>query len=125
LLNRRIAGKDKEVVMYMVMFVLNDPQKLVEVLNAWEKAGITGVTIIESTGMHRVRRSFLPMRYTTAIFNQEENHLTLFALVGKKELVDASLMASESVVGSLDNGNTGIFTAWPVEMVKGLEKRAN
>ena len=32
--------------MYMVMFVLDDPEKLVEVLNAWEKAGITGVTII-------------------------------------------------------------------------------
>ena len=49
----------------------------------------------------------------------------LICSCAKKELVDASLMASESVVGSLDNGNTGIFTAWPVEMVKGLEKRAN
>jgi len=75
--------------------------------------------------MHRVQRRFLPMRYTTAIFNEEENHLTLFALVAEKALVEASLVAVENVVGNLEGSNTGIFTAWPVEMVKGLEKRAN
>lgn len=111
--------------MHMIMFVLDNPDKLVEVLNAWEKVGITGVTIVESTGMHRVQRRFLPMRYTTAIFNEEESHLTLFALVAEKALVEASLVAVENVVGSLEGSNTGIFTAWPVEMVKGLEKRAN
>ncbi len=48
--------------MYMLMFVLDDPGRLDPVLEAWEQVGIRGVTIIESTGIHR-RRQILPMRY--------------------------------------------------------------
>ena len=49
--------------MYMIMFVLDDPEKLPVLLEAWEKAGLGGVTILESTGMHRVKRRLFPMRY--------------------------------------------------------------
>ncbi|MFZ3150105.1 MAG: hypothetical protein WA116_00260 [Anaerolineaceae bacterium] len=111
--------------MFMILFVLDDPEKLLEVLDAWEKAGIKGVTIIESTGMHRVRRQFVPMRYVSALFDQEESHLTLLAIVEEETSIQACLDATEAVVGDLDSGNTGIFTAWPLYSVKGLGKKEN
>jgi hypothetical protein len=49
----------------MIFFVLDNPDRLDELLASWESIGITGVTIIESTGIHRVRRQLLPMRYLT------------------------------------------------------------
>lgn len=108
--------------MFMIMYVLNDPDRLNEVLEAWESANIPGATIIESTGMHRQRRKFIPMRYITPIFEDEESHLTLITLVKDESLIQTCLEATERVVGDLREPNTGVFTAWPVAFVKGLEQ---
>jgi len=108
--------------MYMIMFVLNDPDRLNEILEAWEKAEIRGATIIESTGLHRQRKKFIPMRYTSPIFNDEESHLTVITLAKDESMIQACLQATESVVGNLDSPNTGIFTAWPVAFIKGLQQ---
>lgn len=109
--------------MYMTLFVLDDPDRLNDVLEAWEKAGICGATIIETTGMHRLRRQFIPMRYISALISQEENHLTLLAIVENEAKAQACLQATENVIGNLDNPNTGIFAAWPLSIVKGLPER--
>lgn len=109
--------------MYMILFVLDDPDYLNEILEAWEGVGIRGVTIVESTGLHRVRRQFIPMRYISALVNQERSHLTLLAIVEDEAKIHASLQAAESVVGDLSGPNTGILTAWPLSVVKGLPKQ--
>ena len=36
--------------MYMVMFILDDPDRLDAVLDAWAKIGVSGTTIVESAG---------------------------------------------------------------------------
>ena len=109
--------------MYMIFFVLDDPNPLNEILEAWEGLGVRGVTIVESTGMHRVRRHFIPMRYVSALISQEENHLTLFVIVKDEAQVQACLRAVEQVVGDLDGPNTGVMAAWPLSLVKGLPEQ--
>jgi hypothetical protein len=109
--------------MYMLFFVLDDPERLSEILEAWESVGVRGVTIVESTGMHRVRRQFIPMRYISALVSQEQNHLTLFAIVKDDAQVQACLRAAEQVVGDLDGPNTGVMAAWPLSLVKGLPEQ--
>ena len=107
--------------MFMIMFVLDDPDQLDALLEAWKKAGVRGATIVESTGIHRRQKKFLPMRYvfqTTG--NVEESHYTLFAIVESDKVVQACLQATEKLVGDLDNPNTGVFAAWPLAVVKGL-----
>lgn len=107
--------------MYMIMFVLDDPGQLDALLETWEKAGIRGATIIESTGIHRRRKMILPMRYVfQATGNVEESHYTLFAIVETDAHIQACLQATEQLVGDLDKPNTGIFAAWPLAVVKGL-----
>jgi hypothetical protein len=109
--------------MFMVMFVLNDPDQLDALLEAWDNAGIGGATILESTGIHRRKRRVIPMRYLYQTTGpQEEGHFTLLAIVDSEELVQRCLEATEGLVGDLTQPNTGIFTAWPLEMVKGLPK---
>ena len=41
--------------MHMVLFVLDDPELLDEVLDVWEAIGVSGVTIMDSTGINRRR----------------------------------------------------------------------
>jgi len=112
--------------MYMIMLVLDDPARLDKILEAWAQIGVTGATIIESTGMHRRTRKHIPMRYSfedTSL--QEKGNYTLFVIVANEELVNQSLAAVESIVGNLDDPNTGVFSAWPLAVVKGVPQKEN
>jgi nitrogen regulatory protein P-II 1 len=109
--------------MFMIFFVLDDPDQLMPVLDAWEKAGIRGATIIESTGLQRVKHKFVPMRFAVPFYTDEVSHQTLMAMVKDEELIQAALAASESIVGDLNNGRTGVFVAWPLSFTKGLQKQ--
>jgi len=109
--------------MFNILFVLDDPEKLPEILEAWENAGIGGVTILESTGMQRVKRRMFPMRYLPVVYEQEESHLTLMAIVDDEQLIQACLQATEAVIGNLEEPNTGIFAAWPLAVVRGIPKK--
>lgn len=107
--------------MYMIMFVLDNPDQLEVVLRAWEQAGISGATIMESTGFHRLRQRALPMRYFFPRAQSiEEGHLTLFVIVKTEEAVQRCLAATEKIVGDLNQPHTGVFAAWPLFVVKGV-----
>jgi hypothetical protein len=111
--------------MFMVMFVLDDPNQLDAVLDAWHAEGINGATIVESTGINRRRSARLVGTTIMAGINRlmssdEENHYTLFAIVRDEAVVNKCLAASESVVGNLNEPNTGVFAAWPLPVVKGV-----
>jgi len=107
--------------MYMIMLVLDNPERLSEVLKAWEQLGVRGATIVESTGIQRLQRKSIPMRY---VFQSpgilEEGHLTLFVIVASEQLAQACLQATEQIVGDLDGPNTGVFAAWPLALVRGV-----
>lgn len=107
----------------MLFFVLDDPDLLMPVLDAWEKAGIRGVTIIESTGLQRVKHKFVPMRFAIPFYTDEVGHQTLMAIVEDEGFIQAALEAAESVVGDLTNGRTGVFAAWPLSFTKGLDNK--
>lgn len=113
--------------MYMVMIVLNDPERLDAVLEAWDQAGLPGATIIESMGIRRMRaggtRLHARFAFGHAPGKQEEGHYTLFAVVPDEASIQRCLEATESVVGDLDDPDTGILAAWPLARVKGVPGR--
>jgi hypothetical protein len=110
--------------MYMVLFVLDDPNRLDELLAAWSDAGISGATIIESTGIRRRLTQTVPMRFLYQAANPliEEGHVTLLAIVADEDKARLCLQATEALVGDLTGPNTGVFAAWPLTLVKGLPK---
>lgn len=110
--------------MFMIMFVLDDPKYLDQILEGWSNLGIPGATIVESTGLHRRQIKRIPMRYlygNTTSF--EVGNTTLFVVVPNEEMIKVCLEEIERVVGDLDEPNTGIFTAWPLAIVKGIPGR--
>jgi hypothetical protein len=109
----------------MVMFVLDDPNHLDAVLDAWEAQGVTGTTIIESTGINRrriARQVGAPFMagINRLIGNEEQQHVTLFVIVAGEALARACMEAAEQVVGDLNQPNTGVLAVWPLTMVKGV-----
>lgn len=109
--------------MFMVMLVLDNPQQLDAVLQAWHEIGIPGATIIQSTGAHRQKITRIGGRYFMGLGQPttvEEGHYTLFVVVESEEMVNTCLDATETVTGNLDEPNTGVLMAWPLIKVKGF-----
>lgn len=112
----------------MVMFVLDEADFCHDILNAWEEAGIFGVTILDSSGLGRVRsavREDMPLipSLSDLFKNSETQHKTLFTVVDDDKKVDAIVKATESVVGNLEESNTGFLFVMPVSRVYGRSKR--
>jgi nitrogen regulatory protein PII len=120
----------KEMTMaYLVVFVLDDPDLCRDVLDAWEAAGAPGVTILDSSGLGRVRRAGIRddvplMPSLSDLFRrQEDHHRTLFSVVKDQSQVEAITQATQAITGELDRGHTGLLFVVPVSQVYGLHKK--
>ena len=116
--------------MYMILFVLHDPDRLKQILNAWNEAGVSGVTILPSTGLKRLQensifRDDLPLIPSLEDLMEHEETLnrTLFTIVPSDEMVDKVVAATEGIVGNLDLPNTGILAVLPLARVYGLDRK--
>ncbi len=113
--------------MYLILFVLNDPDKLRELLDAWEEAGTGGATVLVSTGMQRMRngaiRDDIPlMPGLDDLYKRiEEHHRTLFTIVENDKVLKKIVEATKNVVGDLNQPNTGILVVLPTVQVYGIE----
>lgn len=111
---------------YLVALVLDDPDKCTAVLDAWEAAGANGITILESTGLGRVRRAGLrddlPLMPSLhdLLRGEESYHRTLFSVVEDQKQIDALVAATQSVTGDLNQPDTGLLFVVPLLQVFGL-----
>jgi nitrogen regulatory protein PII len=113
---------------YLVVLIVDNIDQIPAVLQAWEQAGVLGVTILESTGLGRMRRAGLRddlplMPSLSDLFEDEEiHHRTLFSVVETQEEVDKMVAAVQQVIGDLDDAHTGFLFVAPVLQVYGLGK---
>jgi nitrogen regulatory protein PII len=116
---------NKEVcLMFMIMFVLDNPDFLDQILKAWAEHGITGATIVESTGAYRRSTRHIPMRYMYGDMSSvESGNITFFVIVEDQQKVQSCLEAIEKIVGNLDDPNTGVFAAGPLAVTRGIPSR--
>ncbi|MBI9050599.1 MAG: hypothetical protein JEZ00_14355 [Anaerolineaceae bacterium] len=112
--------------MYFLLFVLHDSTICDDVLHAWEAAGVKGVTILPSTGLNRMQNRALledmPIMPSLEDFftSTEVGNRTMFTIVPDDEIVDKILEATQSVVGDLNQPNTGILIVLPTVRTYGL-----
>ena len=113
---------------YLVVFVLDSPDLCQDILDAWENTGAKGITILESTGIGRVRqagiRDDLPlMPSLSELFKNAETHnRTLFSVVDDLDSAHTLVGAAQNIVGDLEQPNTGLLFIAPLVEVYGLKK---
>jgi hypothetical protein len=115
--------------MLFILFVLQDTDKLGDIFEAWEKAGVSGITILPSIGLSRIKEKQALQEDFPIIPNlediletQENQSRSLFAIVPTQEIADAVYQATTRVVGPLTKPNSGIFIVLPVLNTYGLVK---
>lgn len=110
--------------MYLLVMVLDDSNRLNEVLESWRGAGVKGITILESTGLNRVlpRRSAEPMYagFSHLLGGGRVGHHTLLALIDSLDIAEAAVAATEAILGDLSQPHTGVIWALPVARTWGL-----
>lgn len=117
--------------MYLMICVLDDTAHLAAVLEAWTKAGVPGITILESTGVQRVQqracREDIPlfMGFSRLLRTDQYCHNTLLAVVDSMEVVRQAVAATEAIIGDLSGPHTGIICALPVEAAWGVHKQTS
>jgi nitrogen regulatory protein PII len=116
--------------MYLVLMVLNNPDRLEELLIAWEENGVQGATVLFSTGLGRIRqmdawRDDMPLIPSLRDFYEVPENLnrTIFTVVDNEAQVDALVVATKEVVGELDEQGTGLLLVLPVARAYGVNKK--
>jgi nitrogen regulatory protein P-II 1 len=117
--------------MKLILFVLHDPEKLRELLDAWKEAGVSGATVLFSTGLGRIDqadtlREDLPLMPSLEDFLPKVERLsrTVFTMIDDETVVDKVIAATQQVVGDLNEPDRGLLIVLPVVQVYGLRKDA-
>lgn len=113
----------------MVVLVLDNVDRLEDVLAAWWEAGAPGITILESSGVARyfARHGVpddLPIFPSLSSFmaHRETHHRTLFAVLPDGFVVERLFDATEAVLGSLSQPDNGIMFALPILHARGHQR---
>ncbi len=111
----------------MVNLVVYDVSKMDAVIHAWVKAGVTGLTLVDSSGWaaeleeHHLRDDVPLFPSARRLLQEHESHSRmLFSIVSDAFDLDGLIAATEAVLGRLDQGNTGILFVLPVSRAVGL-----
>jgi predicted TIM-barrel enzyme len=102
--------------MFFILFVLQDTDKLDQILDAWQKAGVSGVTILPSIGIVKMKEKralqedFPIIPTLEDLVESPQNHSrSLFSIVQTQEIVDAVYKATIDIVGLLTNQIRGFL----------------
>lgn len=107
--------------MQLLIAVVNDPEKVDEILSGFLELGITGATIVSSEGMGRVLSHDIPIfaGLQTLLAGSRPQNRTIFSVISDDKVDDAFALLQD-VCGSLTNPATGIAFSLPVNHVVGL-----
>ena len=113
----------------LIVLVLDNPELLRDLLQAWQDVGVPGATVLRSTGLRRVQELFgrddmplLPSLHELAGEKEETAHRTIFAVLDDDSLVDGTIAATERVIGDLSQPHTGILFVMPVSRIVGGQR---
>ncbi len=111
-----------------VVVVLPSLERCQDVLEAWEKLGVSGVTILESVGLHKIKqlraqRDDLPLfpSLRHLLEGEEYHHRTIFVVVDDDFDLDGLIAATERAVGGDMNApHSGLLFVVPVTRALGM-----
>lgn len=111
----------------LVVFVAPGLERCRDVLNTWERCGVSGVTILESVGLHKVwrlvRRDDFPLfpSLRHLLEGEEYHHRTIFTVVEDAFDLETLIEATRQAVGGdFDAPNSGLLFIVPVARAFGL-----
>jgi CBS domain-containing protein len=108
---------------HLLVVILYEPNQLPKLLESWQTIGLSGVTILESAGGHRARNWLqqVGLGAIGELFSSNATQSrTLLSVIDEADLLERAIMMTETIVGDLNQPNTGILFVLPITQVRGL-----
>ena len=107
--------------MQLMIIVLNRSEYLDEVLETFLELGISGATVLDSTGMGQIIAQDLPIfaGFKNVFSVAQPNNKTILTAV-KNDEIDRVLDAVEQVTGSFETQGVGIAFTLPIDKFRGI-----
>jgi len=111
--------------MYLLVSVLEETEKLTDIMEGFARIGIKGSTVLDSIGMGRVlmkARANLPVmkQINKVITDLQSSNKTIITVIQNKDILDQAIRIVKSLCGDLCQPGRGILFALPLEVVEGL-----
>lgn len=108
--------------MELLIAVINQEDRLDDILSGFLELGITGATIIDSEGMGHVLSHDIPIfaGLQTLISRSRPQNTTVFSVIDSDEKVENAIALLQEICGDLSDPATGIVFTIPVNRVAGL-----
>ena len=105
----------------LLVAVINDPEKIEEIMSGFLELGITGATILNSEGMGNVLSHDIPIfaGLQTLIDRSRPENRTILTVVSA-DLIDPIIALLQESCGDLQDPATGIVFTLPLDRVVGL-----
>jgi nitrogen regulatory protein P-II 1 len=112
----------------LLVLVIDDLELEPDVLEAWEDAGVPGVTVLDSQGSRREDdesgRDDLPLIISlrSVLSSEETNNRMLFSVIDDEAVLEKAIQAAEHIIGDFRDRHTGIMFVVPVSRAWGILK---
>jgi nitrogen regulatory protein P-II 1 len=106
----------------LLIAVVNDVDRVDEILAGFLEIGVTGATVIDSEGMGKVLSQEIPVfaGLQSLISRSRPRNQTIFSVIDDPARMDNALKIIQEVCGRFDDPATGIAVTVPVSRVVGL-----
>lgn len=108
--------------MKLLIAVVNDTERIEEILERFYEIGVTGATIVDSEGMGHVLSQDPPAfaGLQSLIARTRPRNTTLFSVIPDDATVESALEVLEDVCGSFEGPATGVAFTVPVDRAIGV-----
>ena len=114
-----------ETTYELLVIILDDIDRLPQLLNALHDAGVSGATLLNSIGGYRARTWLdqIGLSGLQKMFGTPELRRRTILAVMEEDKIDGAIAAAEQAVGGFGRENSGILFTLPVKQVVGVHKR--
>jgi nitrogen regulatory protein P-II 1 len=108
--------------MQLLIAVINQEEKLDDILAGFLELGITGATVIRSEGMGRMLAQDIPIfaGLQSLLSRARPQNSTVFSVIKEEAKVNGAISLLQEICGDLNDPATGIAFTLPVNRVVGL-----
>ena len=109
--------------MKLFVYVLNQEEKIDEILSGFIEIGMTGATIIDSVGMGRILAKDVPVfaGFRSLLSDSRSCNKTIISVVDDDKKVESAIELIEELCGAFGEPGAGIAFTLALDQVFGLK----
>lgn len=110
----------------LLVLILDNPEKLSDILRAWTRAGVSGMTILDGIGARRLEehacRDDMPLMPSlrSLLASEHSNNQLILSVIEDEAVLERAIRAAEQIIGDFCKPHSGVMFVVPVTRTWGI-----